>query len=158
MPESVKSQGTGLYFAAGDPVSVMKLTCPTGITGIGAGQRSQINDTGLDELEEESFVSGLASPGAMSVPFIFKPTEADQQSLFDLKASGAKISWIVGFSDGTAAPTLDSNDVLVGAAARTSAAFTAYVSEVTIDAASNDVVKGTLSLQRSGAVIWNWKA
>lgn len=158
MVDSVRTQGTGLYFVHGSPAAVMKLTCPTGITGVGAGTRSQINDTCLDELEEESFTAGLASPGAMTVPFVFKPSEASQQALFDLKASGDKIEWIVALADGTAAPTLVV-DVFTqpAATARTSVKMTAFVSEVTIDIATNEVVRGTLSLQRSGASAWVFK-
>lgn len=158
MAESLKTQGTGLFFVGGTPAAVMKLTCPTGITGIGAGTRDQIDDTCLDELAERSFTAGLSSPGAMSVPFVFKPGEASQQALFDLKASGDKIEWIIAFSDGTVAPTLVV-DVFTQPAntARTSVKFTAFVSEVTIDVATNEVVRGSLSLQRSGSDAWVFK-
>lgn len=156
MSDSIKTQGTGLYFPF--DASVMKMACPTGITGIGAGTRAQINDTCLDELEEESFTAGLGTPGAMSVPFVFKPGEASQQALIDLKKSGEKISWVVGLSDGTVAPTLVV-DVMTQpvATARTSVMFTAYVAEVTFDVATNEVVRGTLSLQRSGVDSWVFK-
>lgn len=158
MSESVKTQGTGLYFPGGTPLAVMKLACPTGISGIGAGGRDQIDDTCLDELEERTFTPGLASPGAMSVPFVFKPGEASQQDLFALKASGEKIKWVAAFSDGVLAPTLVI-DVLTqpAATARTSVMFTAYVAEVTIEVATNEVVRGTLSLQRSGKDNWVFK-
>ena len=63
---------------------------------------------------------------------------------------------MIGLSDGTAAPTLDSNDELVAPANRTSFGFQAYVADVTIDLATNEVVRGTLTLQRSGAVVPYW--
>jgi hypothetical protein len=32
----------------------------------------------------------------------------------------------------------------------------AYIADVTIDVATNEIVRGTMVLQRSGAVTWNW--
>ncbi|GAB2913706.1 phage tail tube protein [Paralcaligenes ginsengisoli] len=154
----VKTQGTKLYLAAGSPIAVMTLTCPTGIQGLG-GARDQIDSTCLDNIDDKTFEGGLGNPGQVTVPFNFHPNAADQQELFDLKTSGDKISWLIGFSDGITAPTLDSNDALQAppAADRTSALFTAYVADVAIDIATNDIVKGTLTLQRSGSVAWTWK-
>jgi len=45
---SVKTQGTELYFVSS--AAVLKLTCPTGITGLG-GARDQIETTCLDNTE-----------------------------------------------------------------------------------------------------------
>lgn len=154
---SVRTQGTALYFAAGSPLAINKMTCPTGISGLG-GARDQINDTCLDDLDEHSYVAGLANPGAVSVPFVLKPSEADHHLLFELKESGEKIQWVIGLSDGLAAPTLGLDDELELPDDRTTALFTAYVADVDIDIATNEVVRGTLQLQRSGRVNWNWKS
>lgn len=153
---SVKTQGTALYFAAGDPLAVNKMTCPTGINGLG-GARDQIDDTCLDDTEDRSFVGGLGNPGTVSVPFVLKPTEADHHELFELKESGEKITWVIGLSDGTGAPTLGVDDEIEPPTARTTATFTAYVADVNIDIETNEVVRGTMELQRSGRVNWNWK-
>lgn len=158
MSGEVKTQGTELYFAAGSPISVMKMTCPTGITGLG-GARDQIDSTCLSATTDKSYVGGLGNPGQVSVPFILKPAEADHQQLFALKASGIDVDWVIGLSDGAEPPTLDSDDVLTPppALARTSAQFIAYVADVNIDIATNEIVRGTMTLQRSGAVTWTWK-
>ncbi|MGY6272437.1 phage tail tube protein [Achromobacter denitrificans] len=157
----IKTQGTHLFvlntLATPDPV-ILKMACPTGITGLGAGTKSQIDVTCLDATEDQEFIPGLGAPGQVSVPFNFIPTaESHQGILTDLKESGAVLDWIMGFSDGTAPPTLDAGDVLVWPVARTAARFQAYIAEVTIDAATNDRVTGTLTLQRSGKVAWNFK-
>ena len=158
---SVKTQGSALFIAdtlSSSVAAVLKMACPTGITGVGAGAASQINDTCLDDLEDESFMPGLGSPGTMSVPFVLKPAEASHQALFDMKAAKELFSMMVCLSDGTADPTLDSNDALDAPASRTSFGFQAYVSDVAIDIATNEVVRGTLTLQRSGAVTPYWNA
>lgn len=154
---SVKSQGTELFFLAGDPATVMKMVCPTGVNGIGSGARDQIETTCLDETEDHQYEAGLGTPGTVSVPFIFKPTEASQQELWDLRASGKKISWMVCLSDGEDAPT-DGTGGLQAPSDRTSLEFVAYVADLTIDIATNEVVRGTMELQRSGPVTPHWKS
>jgi len=158
---SVKTQGTKLWFI--NPTvtpevatDFQTLTSPTGITGLG-GAADQIDVTSLDDTTDRAYVAGLSNPGQVSVPFTFKPGEASQQSLFALKASGAIIPWLVGLTDGTAEPTVAANAFVVPTT-RTTVRFSAYVADVSLDIATNEVVRGTLTLQRSGAVTPTFKA
>lgn len=151
----LKTQGTELFFV--NSGAVVKLACPTGITGLG-GAADQIEVTCLDTTDDKQYQRGLGNPGSVSVPFNFIPTNASHQDLFDLKDAGTVISWLIGFSDATTDPTLDSNDAFVVPASRTCAEFQAYVSDVNIDIATNEIVRGTLTLQRSGTVEWTWAA
>ncbi|RKV80009.1 MAG: hypothetical protein D8H97_14565 [Neisseria sp.] len=158
---SIKSQGTHIYFV--DTVTnakvpaVAKLNCPTGIQGVGSGQKSQINDTCLDATESESYVSGLAAPSALTVPYNFDPSQVSHQVLNKLKESGEVVEFMICLSDGTAAPTL-SGKSLTAPAARSSVKFSAYIAENGIEVTTNDIVKGTLSLQRSGSETWTYKS
>lgn len=155
---SIKTQGTHLYFidtvSSSDP-AVVKLHCPTGITGLG-GPSTQIDTTCLDDFDR-TFAKGLGNPGEVSVPFNFDPQEVSHQMLFDLKEDGRNLAWYMGLSDGTAAPTLDTNDAFVIPTSRSGFQFEAYVSDVNIDVATDEIVRGTLTLQRSGAVVMTWK-
>ena len=151
---SIKTQGTELYFVNDD--AVVKLKCPTGISGLG-GAKDQIEDTCLDATEDKSYVAGLGNPGQVSVPFNLDPQHASHQVLFDMKEAGEKTEFIICFSDGKTAPTVTTN-TLTAPTDRSSAMFTAYVADVDIEVATNTIVTGTLSLQRSGPVAWNWKA
>lgn len=156
---SVKSQGTELYFSniiTSSTDDFVKMACPTGISGLG-GAADQIDVTCLDATEDRSFVRGLGNPGQVSVPFIMKPAEASHQVLFDLKEDGGIVPWIICLSDGTAQPTM-SGGAFVAPAGRTSFKFDAYVSDVNIEVATNEVVRGTLTLQRSGVVTPTWKS
>ena len=156
---TVKTQGTELYTVdalSSSTASVLKFACPTGVTGLG-GPKSQINDTCLDDLEDETFKAGLGTPGQVSVPFNFIPQAGSHQILFDLKESGELLPWMIGLSDGYGVvPTIDSNGNLEPPPPprRTSALFDAYVADVNIDLATNEIVRGTLTLQRSGPVQW----
>jgi len=148
---AIKSQGTHLFYVTpGDTPAIVKLHCPTGVSGLG-GAADQIDTTCLDETDDRTYTRGLGSPGQVTVPVNFDPQEVSHQDIFDLKAGGATLQWVVGLSDGTAAPTL-TEGALVPATGRTNILFNAYVSDFALDIAGNDIVKGTLTLQRSGAV------
>lgn len=151
---AIKTQGTNLFFINGTTVET--LTCPTGITGLG-GARDQIETTCLENTGDKTYVAGLGNPGEVSVPFVFDPTALDQRVLIGLKDTGADVEWLIGFSDGTTIPTVSSGE-LVLATTRTGARFKAFVADVNIDVATNEIVRGTLTLQRSGLVEWTWKA
>ena len=156
---SVKTQGTKLWFidtATTSTNDFVELACPTGISGLG-GAADQIDTTCLNATEDRTFVRGLGNPGQVSVPFVLDPSAASHQVLFDLKAAGTTIPWLVGLSDGTAAPTVTADEFVVPTT-RTCFGFDAFISDVTIDIATNEVVRGTLTLQRSGVVTPHWKA
>lgn len=158
---TVKTQGTELYTVdalSSSTARVLKFACPTGVTGLG-GPKDQLEDTCLDDIEDKTYKPGLGTPGQVSVPFNFIPENGSHQILFDLQESGEVLPWMIGLSDGYGiAPTLDSDDQLEPPASpeRTSALFNAYVSDVNIDIATNEIVRGTLTLQRSGPVDWHW--
>lgn len=151
---AIKTQGTNLYFI--NSASVKTLTCPTGITGLG-GARDQIETTCLENTDDKTYLSGLGNPGQVSVPFVFDPSAADQKLLYTLHDTGEIVKWMIGFSDGTATPTIVSGELTM-ASTRSAAAFDAFVADVNIDVATNEIVRGTLTLQRSGNVAWSWKA
>jgi hypothetical protein len=155
---TIKTQGTELWVidtTTSSVAAILKFSCPTGITGLG-GAADQIEDTCLDATEDRTYKRGLGNPGQVNVPFNFIPSNTSHQTIFDMKADGSVFAWMIGFSDGSADPTLDSDDEFVAPASRTSAEFQAYIADVTIDVATNEIVRGTMVLQRSGAVTWNW--
>jgi hypothetical protein len=154
---AVKTQGTELYFV--DPTavlpSVIKMACPTGVTGLG-GPADQIETTCLGA-NEKTYVQGLFTPGQVSIPFNLDPQAASHQDLFDLKEAGDNLNWIVCLSDGTGTPTLDSDSDFVAPATRSSIKFVGYIADLNIDLATNEIVRGTLTVQRSGSVTPTWK-
>lgn len=156
---TVKTQGTKLYFVdtlTSSVPAVIELACPTGITGLG-GAADQIETTCLGATVDKTYTRGLGNPGQVSVPFNLIPTAASHQLLFELKEAGTTVNWLACLSDGTGAPnTLDSNDRIVPPNDRTSFGFDAYIADINIDVATNEIVRGTLTLQRSGSVTATW--
>lgn len=156
----IKTQGSELFTVdklSSSDAAVLKFECPTGITGLG-GAADQIESTCLDTRGDKEFEGGLGNPGQVSVPFNFIPRSGSHQILFELKESREVIPWLIGLSDGVDVPTLDSDDELVAPEApkRTSIGFRGYVSDLNIDIATNEIVRGTLTIQRSGSVIPHW--
>lgn len=158
----IKTQGSRLYFADpnsasssdADGVVVLYVACPTAIQGLG-GQRPQINKSCLESVEEE-FEGGRPNPSTMTVPFNFIPRSAAHQALQTLFESGEIVSWMVVFSDAIAAGnvpvTVDSDGRLVSTGSTTKECL-GYVSDLTFDGQQNDIWRGTLTVQRTGAFV-----
>jgi hypothetical protein len=156
---AVKTQGTELFFVdslTSSVPAIVKVTCPTGITGLG-GAADQLESTCLDNTVDKSFVRGLGNPGQVTVPFVLDPAAVSHQLLFDLKDAGTTVSWLAALSDGATDPTVvDSNDAITPPSGRTSFGFLGYVADLTIDIATNEIVRGTMLIQRSGVVTPTW--
>lgn len=154
----VRTQGTELYFVdalSSSVASLVKLACPTGITGLG-GAADQIEDTCLDNQGDKTYQRGLGNPGQVSVPFNLIPRDVSHQLLFDLKDAGTTINWAACLSESSTAPTLDTDDTIIPPADRTTLEFEGYIADVNIDVATNEIVRGTLTIQRSGVVTPTW--
>jgi hypothetical protein len=155
---TVKTKGTKLFFtdAAGSPSDILRVACATGISGLG-GSSDQIDITCLDSAERE-FVQGFSTPGVVTVPINFIPRSAAHQALMALKESGDTVSWMIVASDQTGAPvSLDGDNRLVSPGP-TSAEFLGYVGDFAFDIQANDIWRGTLTIQRSGAIAWDFPA
>lgn len=147
---TIETKGTRLYFAKSDS-EILKVACPTGITGLG-GPADQIETTCLDSIEKE-YVRGMLNPGKISVPINLIPRSASHQALLDLKDSGDIVSFMIVLSDQTGEPTISSSDGRLESPGATTFEFLAYVDDVNVDITTNEIVKGTVTLQRSGAVV-----
>lgn len=154
---TIRTQGTELFVvdptASGGP-TLLKMACPTGINGLG-GARDQLEDTCLDTTGDKTYLAGLGNPGQVSVPFNLIPRDGSHQTLFAFKASGTVLKWIACLSEAVTDPTLDSDSEIVPPTDRSSFEFDAFVSDVNIDISTNEIVRGTLTLQRSGDVTFN---
>lgn len=157
-----ETKGTNLYFfdnITETDGTVRKLTCPTAIPGVGGGTKDKIDTTCLDQLGDfRTFIGGFADASELSVPFIVYKGDLSHQALFPLKAAGSIVGWYMGLSDSASAPTADTDLALVSPTDRTGFSFAGYVSDVTIDAAINDVIKGTVKIQPTGFTTPHWAA
>lgn len=157
-----ETKGTHLYFVdtatTTDP-TVTQLTCPTGITGVNGGTKDRIDTTCLSETGAfRTYIGGFADASEVSVPFILYKGDGSHQALFLLQQSGDVIGWMMGLSDAASVPTIDTDFALVTPEDRTTFAFNGYISNLTIDAATNEVIRGTLTIQVTGSTTPHWAA
>lgn len=160
MANELKTQGTALYFVKpGTPTGTeVKVTCPTGISGLG-GAADQIDTTCLDDTDDRQYVRGLGNPGQVTVPFVLKAGDASHADLIALKAAGTSVEWMVCMSDATTTPTVTvSTNSFTALTTRSNIEFTGYIADLTLDGATNEVWRGTMTIQRSGAWTITWKA
>lgn len=149
----IETKGTRLFFlnSAGSPQDILKVACATGITGLG-GAADQIDITCLDSEEAESR-AGFKRPAVVQVPINFIPRSAAHQALLDLEESNEVVDWMIVFSDQSGTPT-ESAGLLVTPGA-TSVRFQGYVVDTDLQVGNNEIVRGTVSIQRTGAKTWS---
>jgi len=151
---AIKTQFTLLY-VVNSPTSVLEIGCVSNLTP-GGSSRDQIETTCLTDVEK-TFENGLGNPGQDTFDIVFSPADTSHQLMETMLQSGDKAQWYVGLSDGVAAPTVAAS-VITAPAARTGFVFTASVSDVSYAIPGNEVVRATVTLQRSGARAWTYKA
>lgn len=147
----IKTQGTRLFFAVSES-AIHKVACATGITGLG-GARDQIDATCLDSTERE-YEGGFPNPGQVTVPVNFIPRSAAHQALLTLRESGDTISWMIVFSNQAGSPTVQDSEGHLDSPGATTAEFLGYIADFNIDIATNELVRASLIIQRSGGVDW----
>ena len=149
----LQTQGTHLYLVnnlSTEPV-IVKFKFATGMTGLNGGSTDEIDVTTLDD-SFRRFVLGLSDGGEAAVPFIFDPKENSHRAVFALAAAKDVDGTTACFacSDGTAAPTLDTNGNLVAPVGRTSFMVPVLVKSIPMDMAGNEVVRGSMTLRVNG--------
>lgn len=152
---AILSQGSQVYAlvpSEADPQTfeVLTIACATAFTP-GGNPADQIETTCLEETSR-SYMPGLRTPAAATLTVNFDPAESSHVRLFDLSQQDPSptIKWALGWSDGTAVPTVDSDDFDLPAS-RTWFTFEGYLSDVPFDFAQNTVVTSAITIQRSGA-------
>lgn len=156
---SLKTKGTEMFFVYqnSNGYNLVKLGCPKGIQGLG-GSKPQIDETCLDSLEME-FGPGMANPSAITVDLDFDPSKVSHQDLIHMDQNDTIATWVVALSDGTAVPTVNnSTGVVTFPSTRTYIDFQGYIADVPLDLAVNANVKSSVSIQRSGARNFHFKA
>lgn len=143
-----KTQGTALYFIdPSAPGVVVLVGCPTSISGITAA-RDQIETTCLGDAAR-TYIPGLATPGTATFTINFDPSDASHVLLHSLYVAGTTVDWALGWSDGTAPPTADSNGFVLPTT-RSWITFDGFPSDVPFDFTLNAVVASNISVQMSG--------
>jgi hypothetical protein len=155
---AVSTKKTQLWFVYTDSngTDIVQLGCPKGITGLG-GSKSQIDTTCLDS-DEMEFSPGMGSPGALTVNIDFDPAKVSHRDLVEMDEDDTITTWVIGLSDGTALPTVDSAGTVTYPDTRTFVSFEGYIADLPLDFAINQNVQSAASIQRTGAKTYHFKA
>lgn len=154
---SVLSQGTHIYLISplgSDAPEIVQVECATTFSP-GGNPADQIEDTCLED-SSRSYRPGLRTPGTATMGINADPSNESHLLLHELSETDPSpiVKWAVGWSDGTAVPTLDSNGDFDLPTTRTWFVFEGYVSDFPFDFAQNTVVTSEVTIQRSGGSSW----
>lgn len=151
MAGEVRTQGTELYVATGG-TTVVKIGNIPNIDGIG-GSSNDIDVTNFDSAAME-FLQGLSDEGTLNSNINWAITDTSHDALWTLKGSKERVWWIVCLSGSDTAPTAV-DGVIVPPAARGSFRFEAVVQQIQINLAANDVIRASLGLRLSNAILYD---
>ncbi|MCW8278917.1 phage tail protein [Pseudomonas sp. PCH199] len=157
---SILTQGTQIYAlvpTVADPstLEVIEIQCATAFSP-GGNPADQIEDTCLSD-KVRKYLRGLRTPGQATLTLNADPRNASHVRLHQLSEDDdiGNVSWVVGWSDGIAPPTLNvAGDDFVLPTTRTWFLFDGYVSDFPFDFAANTVVTTAATIQRSGGSAW----
>jgi hypothetical protein len=156
---SVLTQGTQVF--AFDPAdgTVITIQCATTFSPGGA-PADQIEDTCLEETDSRSYKSGLRTPGQATLGVNADPSKQSHITLYEFSQQNPSpvLKWAVGWSDGTDAPTVNTEgDDWELPAGRTWYTFNGYVSDFPFSFEQNSIVASEVTIQRSGSSGWTRK-
>lgn len=145
---AIKTQETDLFVIDPDDNSVITVGCVTSIDGI---------DTTLEQIETtclsasaRTYTAGLATPGAATFGINTDTADSSHVRLHALKVAGVTLKWAVGWSDGTAAPTVDSHGDFILPTTRSWIEFEGFMNSFPFSFQGNSVVQSTVGIQVSG--------
>lgn len=138
------TQGTMLYWIDGTAV---KVVAATSISGISA-QRDSLDSTDLSNTAK-TFMPGLMSPGSAQFAIQFDPANTVHVDLHEAYVAGTSLKWALGWSDGTAAPTVTTGDFVLPTT-RSFLEFDGFIQDVSFDFSLNSIVNSQVSIQVSG--------
>lgn len=146
------SKGTQLYIIDPDDDEVIEIDCVINFEGPDTTVE-QVETTCLADLVR-TFIAGLASPGQASFSVNVDSSNASHVRLHALKVAGTTLAFALGWGDGTAPPTFDTDGVFELPTTRTFNTFTGFVSNFPFSFGLNTLVTSQLNVQVSGEPGW----
>lgn len=156
MSGEIRTQGSQIWVldTTQSPPALLKIGNVSQYGDFGP-QGSDIDVTNLESTAMEK-LAGLVDNGDVTLNINFADIESHRW-VYDNVGTGTRFSWIIGYSDGTAAPTSPA-DVIVPPTSRTSDAFSASVKSARKTVNTNDAIRATVALVISGAITTTWKS
>lgn len=153
---AIKTQGTQLYIIDPDSTGgpeILNIECAISIDGVG-GAREQIEVTCLEDFAR-AYEAGLITPETMTVTINADSRNPSHVRLHELYVEGTKFDAAIGWGNGTASPTLGTDDTMDFPTSRDFIAmYQTYVSNFPFNFSLNAVVTSAVTFQLSGLPTW----
>lgn len=140
--------GTELYVVDPANDTLISVGCVTQISGITAA-RDQIETTCLSS-SARTYEPGMATPGAAQFTINFDPSDASHMRLHEMYVAGTTTEFAIGWSDGTADPTVATPGGFTLPTSRSWISFDGFITDCPFDFSLNAVVTSQVSVQISG--------
>lgn len=157
---TTQTKGTKIYFgyapnaSSSDPdgIVILAVACPTGLTGLSAGEAARTDITCLDSVTRE-YVAGLQDLPSINVPVNVINRSESHQALMDAELKNSELILpflVVAGAHDIAPTTLDSDGFLEWTGEnKAQRRWKGYVSNWSEDYAVGDIIKGTVTIQLS---------
>lgn len=154
---AMKSQGSQLYIIDPADDSILNIACAISLDGMSA-TRDEIEITCLED-GARRYLAGLANPTNLNVTLNFDASSAAHERILELWEAGTTFHAIIGLSDGTAAPTADTDGLPVLPTTRSYfSMLNSYFQDVPISIPLNGVVTANVSIKLSDFYTFSKKA
>lgn len=155
---SIKTQGTDMFIIDPDDGSLIEVGCATSIDSAGATRAVfTIPPCLSDTTGAASKSPGELTPATLTFGLNVDPTDASHVRLHQLLVEGDTVQVAVGWSDGTANPTVSSPGSFILPTTRTWLTFSGFVSAFPFNFAANAVVASTVSFELTAPEVWTIK-
>lgn len=131
---NIESQGT--VFAIYNGTTYDNVAQVTGVSGLGGGSATVIEASNLDSTARE-FIMGLPDEGEITLELNFDPDDTEHDKLEDVRASRTLTQFKITMTDTTP----------------TTYTFSGYVLSVSKNFVIDDLVKASVTIRVSGAVV-----
>lgn len=156
MSGELRTQGTELWYVSG-PTAVTKVGNITSFGDFGK-QANDLQTTNLDSTAVEK-IPGLPDNGDASLTINVDPGSVAHKYLESIAGTATRVEFLIGYSDGTTAPTAAANAMVAPVAtARTSDRFLAGVKSFRKSVGTDAILSANVALSISGAITTVWKA
>lgn len=145
---AIKAQGSHLYVIDPSNDSIITVGCVTSIDGIDTTINQ--NETTCLSDTTRTYIAGLGTPGSATFGINFDPADDSHIRLHQLKVAGTSLTWAIGMSDGTAAPTFFTNGDFDLPTSRSWIQFDGFMNSYPFTFALDTVVQSTIGIQVSG--------
>jgi len=144
----MKTQGTNLYLVNPSGPAIVAVGCVTSINGVDI-TRDSIEKTCL-ETDAREYEPGIKTPAVMNFGLNYEMSTSSHTLMETIFNSGATVQWAIGLSDGTAAPTLDTNDDMDFPTSRSYITFDGFLTSLPFEFPQNEIVRTTINVQMTG--------